>query len=220
MSSDLNVSPVNADGIWKNAEDCFVEAFKKAEVETKRGSTSTLLDKNLSPKQIAEKLISAYGVDWAKWLPETVRFHVDRDFGKVPDTVYNKIFAVKLLLSSDEFWNNIFVFQSVILTFNSIIPDFQNFQDISPAQMVYGILESKKIRDGDFSDEIKDYIKNSFFDHGLFIAPKRLSFMDLNMSDGILPDNLSSKDEETFEGIQSARLNAIEIYLKDRGYDD
>lgn len=221
MGQEVNVSPVNADGIWKDAEDCFVEAFNKAEFEIKKMSSSSLLsDENISPKQIAEKLISSYGADWSKWLPETLRTQVEGDYGEVPESVYNKIFAIKILLSDDSFWNNIFNFQNIVLSFNGIIPDFKNFQELSPAQIVYGILESRKIREFPFDDIVKDYIKEVFFDHGLFIAPKKLNFMELNMSDGISPENLSNKDEETFEGIQSAKLNAIETYLKDRGYGD
>lgn len=219
MSSDVNVSPVDADGMWKDAEECFVEAFNRSDLEySKISSDNVSFTEDMTPKHIAEKLISAYGTDWSKWLPETLRTQVELDFGNVPDTVYNKIFAIKLMLTNDDFWNNIFIFKSIVLTFNSVIPDFQNFQEVSPAQIVYGILESRNIRESEFDDSIKDYIKNVLFDHGLFIAPKRLSFMRLNMSDGIVSENLNNKDEETFEGIQSAKLNAIEIYLKDRGY--
>jgi len=215
MGMHVDISPTKADGSWKSGEECFLEAYKEFDKLSQPKSDSIFSNPNTPPKSLAEKLIDEYGADWVKWLPETIREQLWRDYGDIPEEVIQKIFAIKILLSNDDFWNSPYVFQNIILAFNNVYPDFGFFQDISPAQIVHGILEAKKIREYDFDEIIKSYIRNALYDHGLFAPPQQLDFLGLDMISGISYTGKGAIDDETFEGIQSTKLNAIDIYVKD-----
>jgi len=217
MGVHVDISPTKADGSWKSGEDVFIEAFKKIRNNpTKSKLASVFINEDILPKDISDKLIDMYGADWVDWLPETVKAQMVKDFGDVPESVFQKIFAIKVLLSNDDFWNDVYIFQNIILAFNNVYPDFGHFQEVSPAQLTHGLLESRKIRVFTFDSIIKDYTRNILFDSGLFVSPDELKFLGLDMANNIPAENLSGKDEETFEGIQSAKLRAIKIYLEER----
>jgi len=215
MGIHVDISPTKADGSWKSGEECFIEALKEVGKIAQPKSTSVFTNPNISPKTLAETLIDTYGAEWVKWLPETIREQLAMDYGDAPEETIQKIFAIKVLLSNDDFWIDPFIFQNIILAFNNVYPDFGFFQDISPAQIVHGILESRKIRDYEFDEVVKAYIRNALFDHGLFVPPQKLDFIGLDMISGISYNGSDTKDEETFEGIQSAKLKAIDIYVKE-----
>jgi len=215
MGIHVDISPTKADGSWKTGEECFLEAYKEFGKLSQTKSTSIFANQNTNPKALAESLIESYGADWVKWLPETIREQLAKDYGEVPEEIIQKIFAIKVLLSNDDFWKDPYIFQNIILAFNNVYPDFGFFQDISPAQIVFGILEARKIREFEFGEVIKAYIRNSLYDHGLFAPPQQLDFLGLDMISGISYNGKDATDEETFEGIQSAKLNAIDIYVKE-----
>ena len=160
-------------------------------------------------------MIEMYGADWVSWLPETIRQQLKADYGEIPENIIQKIFSIKTMLNSDDFWNDVYVFQNIILALNDVYPDFSSFQEIGPSQLVYGILQSKKIRNFQFDDIIKSYIRNILFDNGLFVCPSELKFLGLNMGHNMVIDE-NAEDIETFEGIQSAKLGAIKIYLEEK----
>ena len=211
----IDISPTRADGSWKSGDECFIEAFNKvSQLSAPRPTTSVFDGKSVSSKDLATKMIGTFGADWVKWLPETTRAEVAREFGDVTESILQKIFAIKVLFSSDDFWNDVHVFQNIVLAMNEVYPDFGYFQEISPAQVVHGINEVSSIRRFPFDQIINSYIRNILFDHGLFIVPENLRHLDLDMA-GISEEGLGLADEETFEGIQAAKLNAINIYLEE-----
>ena len=217
MGTQIDVSPTRSDGTWKSGEEVFLEVFNhlKSKGISRRDREDQLSNQSMDSKTLAEKMIESYGADWVGWLPETIRQQLSSDFGEIPENIIQKIFAIKTMLSNDDFWNNVYIFQNIILALNDVYPDFSSFQEISPAQVVYGILESKKIRDFEFDDIVKAYIRNILFDNGLFVCPPELRFLGLDMAYNIAIDD-NAEDVETFEGIQSAKVGAIKIYLEEK----
>ena len=109
-----------------------------------------------------------YGQDYLVFEPETLKSELHPT-----DAVLDKIQAGITLKTTSMFWNDIVVFEKVALALNNRSVSFGEYQDISPGEIAWAVVEAGLI-DKDkntFSDDIKTYISRKLFDAGYVLAP-------------------------------------------------
>lgn len=201
--------------------------FRPGQTKTAQQSP---LRRSRSPRELLGGVTARLGREWVTWEPETLWAELKRRAGKLPDEITrNKIQAARTLLTSESFWKDHWVFEKVVLAFNSRVPVFNEYQRPSPAMIAKGILEAGKIRDLPFSDEIRTYVALVAFLDGLILLPEPLEFAQdaLNgMTSYATPEDLRAEVKrrmsekppaaytESPADIQLARVWAIREYLK------
>jgi len=146
------------------------------------------------PVTIAEALSKEFELDWVYWEPETLKTTIqDKLFVKLQDEIWEKILAIRNVIRVDYFWEKWEVFEKVCCAFNNIQPKFDVIQYLSLGQMAYTIDCVNTLRKHKFNDEVKSYIAARMADEGLVVAPRSLSFCQLEL-DKLTPNTSDLKE--------------------------
>ena len=135
--------------------------------------------KELEEKQPAQDEDRSYfGLDWLEWDPEVLHSEIRGLYGAVTISEHNwqKIQALRTLMTSVGFWHEWEVFEKVIHALNNNVPRFDVAQPCSMAQLMAGVDIANSMRRDGFGDEIKRYVAACAMEEGVMYLPPPLDF--------------------------------------------
>lgn len=154
-----------------------------------------------------------YGKDkYLDFEPETFKADLN-----VSGKVLDRIMVGVLLKSSSHFWNDITSFEKCALALNNRTISFGEFQDISPAEIAWAMVESGLITQPEpLSEDVGIYIAKVLHDEGYLNAPFPLGETQSQLNDcnkisldllseyGVLVDR---------DAVQDMKYQAVDDYL-------
>jgi len=119
------------------------------------------------------------------------------------DPFINKLNSFLTLIFSTSFFEDIDIFQKVILAINEKFVDMETFQEIDLTDIIYGLKEMREVIDMSnqnqlFSVDIKAYVAAVAKKDGLILLPKELEFAQKfldKLNEGYTGDDVPSKSE-------------------------
>ena len=115
-----------------------------------------------------KKLIDTFGDEWLGFEPETLEVALKEKWGSYSDSLITKVMALQAFLLTDAVYNDCFIFQKWILLLNDYPVNWNQMQELSVLDILYGIEQMEEIRPRDvFSDEVLEYIADIFQDNGV-----------------------------------------------------
>lgn len=177
--------------------------------------------------------------DFHDWEPETLWLTLERDGIEVPPCNRDKLQAgIALLFVPSFYWDGI-VFEKTGIAFDCYEANPDALEEASSAQLAWAVKEAAWIitqHDGtphQFEHEPKAYAAAVMHREGLVLAPEQLSFAQealdrFNVNNALRTRieerwkaldkaNLATASfDETQEGVQLARLAAIELHVCER----
>jgi len=198
-------------------------------------STPKLFTERFVPPKVYVGVLSKMlGGLWPTWEPETIWADIRDEAGvDVSDEVRDKINALRLLLTTDNFWEEFTVFENVILAFNDRHVDPSYVQVCLPQELAYGLTVAGSIKVKPFSSEIINYIRACCTQDGLVVYPNIFSFAQPRFEDPTLRElvhdtqkvwdaqrfaqlRVPPGEEEDAVVVQVAKLHDIDVYVKER----
>lgn len=128
-------------------------------------------------------LLRAFQTQWLEWEPETLWTSIQAMFGtNVSEHNKAKIQALKTLHVVSSPWQSWQVFEKIIQSLNNNVPRFDVMQLPSLEQLFAGIDMMDTLRQGDFSDEVKNYMAAAVLNEDVFFVPPPLDFIQVEVS--------------------------------------
>lgn len=130
-------------------------------VKSRSASETLFIREFIRPSVYRDTLDEAFGKDWLEWEPETLHREIERVFHVRPiEQVFEKIMALQTFLNTDLYWDDLMVFEDIILAFGDRHVDPDLLQGCTPEELAYGIAVADELgREGTFVDDIKEYIR-------------------------------------------------------------
>jgi len=143
--------------------------------------------------------------------PETIRTLIPG----LSEIDYNKIFAVRTLLYTRFFYEDMYIFEDIVLSLNNQLPDFTYLQGCSPQQIWYAVSIASKLRPKiEYSWEVQMYARWLSNEGGVFIYPPE--FHDLDNPyywKAVELANIGQIDNDSPESVQAAKYLIIQEYI-------
>ncbi len=178
-------------------------------------------------------LFGKYGSAWLEWDPQTLWMEIEEDFrAQVSDEVRDKINALRVLLTTRDFWEDYSVFEKVIIAFNDRYVDPEHIQVCLPEELGYGLTCVNSIVVWPFSREIKVYVQGCCREMGLLVYHRAFAFAQ-PVYTGALKDlaqevrkvwdidrftQITIPEHQQHDPVmtQVGKLHDIEVYVKER----
>lgn len=138
---------------------------------------NVFIERFIPPDVYRRILFGKYGGAWLEWDPQTLWMEIEEDFrAKVSDEVRDKINALRILLTTRNFWNDYAVFEKVVIAFNDRYVDPEHIQVCLPEELGYGLTVANSIVVHPFDREIKVYIQACCEGTGLLVYHRSFAF--------------------------------------------
>lgn len=184
---------------------------------TSSGLTSLVYHAHLSTK---------FGKAWLEWEPETL-WQAIEDEWLAPPTEGAKaaIMAVRVLLSNDDFFEDIQTFEAVVLGLNNHQPKFDRLEVAAPHEIAYAISQVNALRTKDrpeYSDDVIHYVRGSMREYGNYVYPFMLAFADPGDRSPSIEAKIKKmaksppKDPDDMVSVQAAKLHDLNVYIEAR----
>lgn len=137
------------------------------------------------PVALSMVLMEKFGHEWILWEAPTLKTEILKTFKatSVSEHNWNKIQAVRTLLSSISFWHQWEAFEKIVQSLNNNVPDFYIMQKCSVAQLMAGVDIASQIRSELFGEEVDKYVSSCALDEGITYLPPPLEFAQVSLSD-------------------------------------
>jgi len=186
------------------------------------------------PRVYVGVLSKMLGGLWPTWEPETIWEEIRIETGaQVSDEVRDKINALRLVLTTDNFWEEFTVFENVILAFNDRHVDPSYMQVCLPQELAYGLTVAGSVKVKPFAADIINYVRACCEQDGLVVYPNIFSFAQPRFEDAALRElvyearkvwdtqrfahlRVPAGEEDDPVVVQVAKLHDISIYVKER----
>jgi hypothetical protein len=135
--------------------------------------------KHIVPKVYKVLLDKAFGAEWLVWEPETVWSEIASEYGVRPSAeVKTKINALRVFLTTNQFWTDAPAFENIVLAVNDMMVDPTSLQLATPEELVYALrfLLPMRKAPGDFSREVCGYVATVFRKAGFLKFPAVCGF--------------------------------------------
>lgn len=157
-------------------------------------------------------LTKAYGNECYEWEPLVLKAEVQKDYDcELSDLQSDKIQAGITLLTTEQYENNIAVFETLNYLFNHQPDDLDEFNPLEPEELICGLTEAYAIRGEEmvFSPEVRVYAGLIFRDYGFHRPPKLFP-------KAIMEEREGNDDEknEALQEIFDAKLKLVEDYTR------
>lgn len=121
---------------------------------------------------------STFGLEWLEWDADVLHDQVIELYGALNISEHNwqKIQAIRTLMTSVGFWKEWEVFEKVTHALNNNVPRFDIAQPCSVAQLMAGVDIANSMRVEEFSDEVQRYIAACAIEEGVTYLPPPLDF--------------------------------------------
>lgn len=174
-------------------------------------------DENLHVSTYLAALDREYGQDYLFFEPETLQSELCPS-----EAVLDKIQAGITLKTTSAFWNDIVVFEKVALALNNRRVSFEEYQDLSPGEMTWAMVETRFIDSGEsLGDDVKVYIAMRLRDEGYTLVPQDIEYDRRAVGTPVPPqgvqeqlDKLTASPHVIDRHVQQSRLNVIETYTE------
>jgi len=177
---------------------------------------------------------------WRAWEPESIWLELEHLEVAVPESNRAQIMATRMLLNTDRFWYDANIFASVCATLNDEEISYEGIEDVSVAQLAWGVYEAENLIRGydpdtilPFDREPVKYTAIQLYREGFIIAPDELSFAQVEL-DQLYPlenkeicrkvkeawaaasqyDVQDATYPETPAGVQFAKLASVKAYIQ------
>jgi len=122
--------------------------------------------------------IERMGTDWMDWEPDVLRSELLRTFRQpsIYTGNWEMVQAGRTCLLTVSPWKAWEVFVLVCHAFNNNIPDFQNLQRPTPAQIAACVDTMHRLGSHEFSNDVERFIAAVFLDESIDYLPPLLSF--------------------------------------------
>jgi len=187
------------------------------------------------PPGIYLRILSGkYSKSWLEWDPETLWTEIRDDFGSgVSDEVRDKINALRVFLTTHNFWDDFDVFEKIVIAFNDRYVDVEHIQVCLPEELGYGLTVANSIVMHSFNGEIKAYIQACCHQAGLLVCHRSFAFAQPYYEDEeirkLAQEVRKVWDIERFTQltipesqqhdpvmVQVGKLHDIEVYIRER----
>ena len=119
---------------------------------------------------------------WRDWEPETLRQEITRVFSARPtEQVFEKIMALQTFLTTELFWDNVMLFEDMILAFGDRFVDPTLLQVCLPEELAYGMVVANEIlhgREVEFVRDIIEYVRACHREAGVLVYHDVLKFAE------------------------------------------
>ncbi|KKN98603.1 hypothetical protein LCGC14_0147150 [marine sediment metagenome] len=148
------------------------------------------------------------------WTPETIWSGIEEEFGVEPSRLTkDKILAVQLMRNSDDYWNDIDIFEKITQAFNNNIPIFTLRQEATISQILWSVTLANLFEKNTFSHEVRAYIAAAFFNSGLWWAPPLIKFaqplLGILATQNELPAFEPSKISKTYNQVKEMPSDSV-----------
>jgi len=132
-------------------------------------------------------MLRRYGAEWLGWEAETLRALIPEDFKtqSVSELNISKLQACKTLHLVDDFWARWEVFSACLLPFNNEFPDFRSMYVPTVAQCLVAVDIAGRIREEEWSDEMKAYFRTVYEHDGIFLPLPPIDFVTLEVPEEV-----------------------------------
>jgi hypothetical protein len=115
-----------------------------------------------------------YGAESYEWAPEVLKLEIKQDYGvELSDLQSDKIQGGITLLTTDQYENSIYVFETINYLFNNQLDYLDEINPLEAEELICGLTEAYLIRgeELDFSPEVRVYAGAIFHAYGLHKPP-------------------------------------------------
>lgn len=149
-------------------------------------------------------------------LPETIRML----FPYLTEEELDKVQAINTLLHSSQPYENMYIFEKIVLALNGQRPDFTVMEGATPEQIFYAFYVIGKLHKNFYFDwEVKQWVKYSLEREGVFFTPPELNFTNDNAI--ISYDKIKEKaksgpfplGDDSILDIQASKMLSIDMYI-------
>ena len=154
-----------------------------------------------------------YGNECYSWDPMVLKTELQHDLNcEVSDLQSDKIQAGITLLTTELYETNIQVFETVNYLINHQHDDMDELNPLEAEELICGMTEAYLIKHEDmsFSDEIRVYAGQIFYDYGMYGPPKLFPKAIMNERDGD-----DSEKNNALQEIFNEKLRMTVDYLKE-----
>jgi hypothetical protein len=130
-------------------------------------------------------LMEKFKTEWLDWEPDTLKREILETFKatSVSEQNWQKIQAVRTLMSTVGFWKEWHIFEKIIQAFNNNVPRFDISQRCTLSQLMAGVDIANTVRKEVFDDEPQKYISACALDEGVVYLPPPLDFAQQKLSE-------------------------------------
>jgi hypothetical protein len=149
-----------------------------------------------------------FGVEFHNWELETLWMEIQDEFGEdASDSNKDKIASALGLVTSNRFYEDFRVFESICKGLNGQSPNFEWVTPLTPEEVCWAMVEAKLIDSTpeDFAEEIRIYVRAILNENGIIKAPAQISFCKEPKK-----GNFPTPDAT----MQELKLKKIELYLE------
>jgi len=133
---------------------------------------------DMHPVAATMVLMEKFGHEWVTWEAATLKSEILRTFRatSISEHNWNKIQAVRTVLSSFNYWVDWETFEKVIQALNNNVPRFDILQRCSLSPLMAGVDMVESIRKEEYGNEIEHYVAACAVDQGVTYLPEPLDF--------------------------------------------
>jgi hypothetical protein len=153
-----------------------------------------------------------YGSVCYEWDSLVLRGELQKDYGcNISDLQSDKIQAGITLLTTEQYENNIAVFETINYLLNHQPDNIEEFNPLEPEELICGLTEAYiiKAEEMKFSPEVRVYAGVIFRDYGMHKPPKLFPKAIMQERDGD-----DTEKNEALQEIFDEKLKLVEQYLK------
>lgn len=215
--------------------------INRREIETgwpsfRKSSESVLVElsnDDINPIRLMLILDTQWGPEWKEWEPETIIQTARQDGTDIERINLDKIMAIKVLVNTDDFWEDPRVFEKVCLAFSGRMVDWGQIQEPRIHEIASTVaLVERYIKELAFTDDVATYVAAAAVRDGFILLPPVLSFasgefsleLAMNIGDDVLKMQkelrraLDEEDESilsTTDAVQYMRLMRCQYHVQD-----
>lgn len=234
----VHVLRAGAKALHNAAHGRFEQAVVGTVLTGIKMASAKLCDPLIKPLELLEE-IKKLGIGALTWKPETLMSVIDRECSgwtdeqvgealehfhrtgelktNVPALLRQKVYALRVIMTSDTVHNEWHIFEKVGGVFNDRNANFNIVEPLSPTECAATVAIIESIRPDKYSDEIKAYIAASCHENGIYtLTPsKYLSMADapLQMMNEEETGRKTSPDlvKKISEKVKTLKVNAGKI---------
>lgn len=176
-------------------------------------SPKTILEDQKAPATALLALVTkAYGSEAYEWDPMTLKVELQTDYKcEITDLQSDKIQAAITILTTDQYEQNIVVFEALNHLLNHQETDLDEMDPLEAEELIIGLTEAYMIKaeEMDFSPEVRAYAGVVFYSYGMHQPP--------TLFPQALMRNFEGNDDEKNEALQEIfdeKLKLVLNYIK------
>ena len=176
-----------------------------------------LEDKGSFATVLLAVLIDEYSTDFFDWDPKALYMQIEEDMhAKVPDLNRDKIGALMLAMTTNQFFQNSDIFANVCRALSHSEADFSTFSPLTPEEMSWGVMEvivnnppDPERGNSEFSSEVSSFVGMLLTQQGVLQAPKNLMFAIYSSTNPVEDVETMFSDDESMFSAAMANQQSI-----------